>query len=281
VFTSSLNSSIITKCQEISKKLGSFEEEMAKKPEWQKTNVKWEDRLLIWELWAKGYTLSRTVQYLELNVDKYPEAPLDRDTINKVRDEWFQLPQSLRKEAIKEKSVMESLLHEKESIGEDRQKEGLNIFIKEQMKVHIEDLTVASKDLVRNMMLLPEFVRYIRHISDMPDLSLENNHMRGNIIDGGRLGLPFADGTFDDFGSDDVFMGYHGAWEFEKIDILLADCLLEHFKHRFPDIIDYSDWRKFSLETFNQEVIDKLQILIRSKNFGICPRCPICGDIQA
>lgn len=62
---------------------------------WRKTRANWEIRKIIWERWALGDTERDTVIFFESNSEKYPNGPLHRHTINKVRKELLNLPVTL------------------------------------------------------------------------------------------------------------------------------------------------------------------------------------------
>ena len=148
------------------------------------------------------------------------------------------------------------------------------------MKNHFKDLSDTLEKLLNNMKLMIEFVDDIRNFFEDPHLTFEDGHIKGNIVDGGKLVLPLNGGGFDDFGHDDGILGYKGAWEFDKLDDFMSRCLLAHFNYRFPNLAKYSDWRQITLETFDNEIFYKLEILKRSKNFGLAPLCPVCSDFK-
>jgi len=109
-----------------------------------------------------------------------------------------------------------------------------------------------------------------RPLQEVIESFMEGKAMYGNIVDGGNLGIPLQGGR-----RDAVEEG-----ELKTVDSLLADCLLQHFNHRFPELAYYRDWREVDFRNIKQEIIDKLRLLVHSKNFGVCPTCPVCKDLQ-
>jgi hypothetical protein len=70
----------------------------------------WETRLAIWLRCALDDTDQNIKIFLELNKDKYPDAPYSRDTIAKVREEFSSLsPQSVER-AIREVPELKTLV---------------------------------------------------------------------------------------------------------------------------------------------------------------------------
>jgi len=78
--------------------------------EWRITKTSWDVRKAIWERWALSDTIPQTLQYLELNADKYNRIPTHRDTVAKVRKEFLRLPVELVKQLLEESPVIQSLL---------------------------------------------------------------------------------------------------------------------------------------------------------------------------
>ena len=86
---------------------------MAKrKPRWQKTNVSWEIRRIIWQRWAQGDTVPQTVNFFELHQGEYRNVPFDRGTIKKVKDELLDIPAELASKLINELPEVKSFLLE-------------------------------------------------------------------------------------------------------------------------------------------------------------------------
>ena len=82
------------------------------KPSWSKTNVPWETKVVIWTQMARGKTITDIVQFLELNSDKYKNAPLDRSTISKVEKELSNLPKSQLLRLLQESPELEDFVLE-------------------------------------------------------------------------------------------------------------------------------------------------------------------------
>ena len=100
--------------------------------------------------------------------------------------------------------------------------------------------------------------------------------MKGNIIDGGYAGIENASGEVDRIDPAD-----EDTDQLHSVDNLLATCVLAHLSYRFPELACYKDWRELNPSNIKQEIIDNLRLLLHSKNFGICPPCPVCKDLQA
>lgn len=84
-----------------------------RKPSWTKTNVPWDIKKVVWQLWAKGDTIQATQRFFELNQGEYVNTPLDSKTIKKVREELGNLPDELAKILIKESPEVSSLFERK------------------------------------------------------------------------------------------------------------------------------------------------------------------------
>ena len=140
---------------------------------------------------------------------------------------------------------------------------------------HFTDLADTAEILANNMNAVIGFPQWLADNVELPlqeviEDFMESKAMDGNIVDGGNLGIPLQGG-----GRDIVEEG-----ELKTVDSLLADCLLQHFNHRFPELAYYRDWREVNFRNIKQEIIDKLRLLVHSKNFGVCPTCPVCKDLQ-
>jgi len=64
----------------------------------------------------------------------------------------------------------------------------------------------------------------------------------------------------------------------EPIDVLRASDLLEHFNQQFPEV-HFIKWQDYKMENVNQGVIDKLNLLVRTKAFHPCDKCEACNLI--
>jgi hypothetical protein len=72
------------------------------KPNWQITNVSWEIRKVILQQLARGQTITEILHDFELHADLYLNAPIDRNTISKVKKELALMPDELVKTLIME-----------------------------------------------------------------------------------------------------------------------------------------------------------------------------------
>jgi len=137
---------------------------------------------------------------------------------------------------------------------------------------HFTDLAEAAQTLASNIQMLTNFGDFLE--SQTP-LSGSDAGINGNVIDGGQVGI------INDKGTVDVWHGYievDGTMDIKPIDNLLAKCLLWHFKYRFPKILSFEDWREVN-SNINRDIIDKLKLLSFSRNFKICPNCPVCNEL--
>jgi len=80
------------------------------RPSWAKTNVSWDTKKAIWVRWALGDKIKDTLDYLQLNADKYKDAPVDRNTINKVRKELNEMPTELVHQLVTEAPEVKTLV---------------------------------------------------------------------------------------------------------------------------------------------------------------------------
>jgi hypothetical protein len=69
---------------------------------WMKTNTTWEVRKAVWLRWSLGDSADKTLDFLSGNTVQFPDAPVDRGTIAKIRDELLLLPLDLVRLLIKE-----------------------------------------------------------------------------------------------------------------------------------------------------------------------------------
>lgn len=83
-------------------------------PSWKRTNVRWEIRKLIWRRWSLGDTIANTLAFFELRqTDKdLKDAPTDRNTIAKVRDELAHVPLEVLLELVKEMPEIATFLRQ-------------------------------------------------------------------------------------------------------------------------------------------------------------------------
>jgi hypothetical protein len=87
----------------------------SKKPNWKKTNVSWENSKQIWLQWSLGNTVTATLKHFQLNIDKYPDIPLDRATITEVREELLSLPYEIITSLLSEMPNLRGLIREQRS----------------------------------------------------------------------------------------------------------------------------------------------------------------------
>ena len=78
------------------------------------TNTSWETRVEIYRLCALGESDSAILRYFGLNQDKYPDAPISRDSIKRIRKEFSSLLPIQLQMAITEEPILEKLLSEKQ-----------------------------------------------------------------------------------------------------------------------------------------------------------------------
>jgi len=146
------------------------------------------------------------------------------------------------------------------------------------LEKHFTDLAETAGILAHNMQKQRDFGDFLELSTP---LSGSDAGINGNIIDGGQVGIITIDGTVDvhyDYNPED---DSSVAIVIKPIDSLLAKCLLEHFKYRFPKLISFQDWREASSGPIEQEIIDKLKLVSFSRNFKICPNCPVCNELMA
>lgn len=88
-----------------------------RKASWVETNVPWDVKKVIWQLWAKGETLTATQRFFELHQGEYEGAVFDRKTITKVRAELSRLPNGLVETLVTELPEVENLVKEERAKG--------------------------------------------------------------------------------------------------------------------------------------------------------------------
>lgn len=86
-----------------------------RKASWVKTNVPWDIKKLIWQLWAKGDSVVATQRFFELHQGEYEGAPFDKKTIAKVREELGGLSNELASTLVAELPEVRSLIQEQKS----------------------------------------------------------------------------------------------------------------------------------------------------------------------
>jgi hypothetical protein len=84
------------------------------KPSWQKTNVRWEIRKLIWQRWALGDKVPNTLTFFDLHKGEkgYKDVPTDRSTIIKIRGELAHVPLELLHKLLEELPEVKSFLYD-------------------------------------------------------------------------------------------------------------------------------------------------------------------------
>jgi DNA-binding XRE family transcriptional regulator len=90
-----------------------------------------------------------------------------------------------------------------------------------------------------------------------------------NIVDGGML-----DHRLWAMGEEFSKPVRERAHELEKADSFLAECLLEHYRYEFPETL--RDWRELTPETIERDIHSNLRLLAHSRDFRVCPSCPVC-----
>ncbi len=84
----------------------------SRKPSWMKTNAPWDIRVVIWQHWAQGDTIQKTIHFFELHKDEYEKAPMDRNTISAIKDELIVLPIELMLKLVKDVPEVKQLILE-------------------------------------------------------------------------------------------------------------------------------------------------------------------------
>lgn len=136
------------------------------KSNWKLTNVKWEDSKIIWSRWALGDTVKATKTFFELHSVEYPDAPLDRMTIKKVREEISRMPIEICTKLIEEVPEARELVlmarPELESIlSETRIKEELPRYIQHDIEVFQKsDAILSDKELLGILSRLEEVLLF-------------------------------------------------------------------------------------------------------------------------
>ena len=148
----------------------------------------------------------------------------------------------------------------------------LRYYLRQQLIKHFENLALAAETLATNMRLMLDFIDYMKEGPKYKVKDLDKDGaMHGNIVDGAEVGIPLRDGEIDVI---------KGEYDFRQIDDILAKCLLEHFNSRFPELAFYEDWRAVNFLNVKHEVVEKLRVMALSKNFGVCPTCVVCRDLE-
>lgn len=148
----------------------------------------------------------------------------------------------------------------------------LRHYLRQQLINHFDNLALAAETLAMNMRLMFDFIDYMKEGPQYPIEDLDKDGaMLGNIVDGAEVGIPLRGGEID------VINGEFGL---THIDDMLAKCLLEHFNYRFPEMAYYKDWRDVSFANVKHEIAEQLRVMALSKNFGMCPTCLVCKDLE-
>jgi len=148
----------------------------------------------------------------------------------------------------------------------------LRYYLKNQLLRHFDDLAITAEALAKNMGLMLEFIDFMKDTFQYTVTNLnKDGAMRGNIVDGAEIGIPLQDGRLDIM---------NGEYNIKQIDDILAQCLLEHFNHRFPKLAFYRHWRVVNFRNVKHEIAEQLRIMVLSKNFGVCPTCVVCKDLE-
>ena len=78
------------------------------------TNASWRTKIEVYRLSALGESDTNILAYFDLNRDKYPDAPVHRDTVKRIREKFSLLLPIQLQLAITEEPTLEKLLSEKQ-----------------------------------------------------------------------------------------------------------------------------------------------------------------------
>lgn len=211
-----------------------------KKPRWVKTTVPWETKKVIWQRWALGNTERHTVRFFELNLDKYPYAPLHVDTVRKVQEELLELPIECLDKLVEELPELESFIKEKRP---DYLLERPGKFIPP--SPHSIELATTALAIATDLeKYRKEKAACIGSPHCLGDAMFEQNAV--TILAG-----------------------------LDKIDRAKATDLLFHIKDEFVELEGVNGWGKLQDDTITTSFINRLELKAHEGKFkGRCSHCP-------
>jgi hypothetical protein len=210
------------------------------KPGWKKTNVSWEIKKVIWLRWALGDTEIETIHYLDGHRDEYPNAPVHRDTIRKVREEFLALPSEWLDKLISDLPEIEHFVKEKRP---DYLKKGTGEF--RQHSPHFTELSITA------LMLAENLSRYRNESATF--LGFPNKV--GNAI----YGEPSAAAQLA---------------RLQEVDKPTALNLLSHLREEFSEVDDITDWANLTDDKITENLIKRLTLKGSRGDFkGNCSGC--------
>jgi hypothetical protein len=262
-----------------------------RKASWVKTNVPWNIKIVIWQQWAQGNTITETARFFELHTEDYKGAPFDRNTISKVWDELSCLPIGQLIKLVNESPELKDFVIDLRSDSRERLEQAPESEVKEKqvpknnagvqpdlrkesgynLDKHYEDLAKAAETLANNIAGIISFAEFLEESTpfDRSDIGLS-----GNVIIGGYYGMQEANGNVNPWDDEELC-------KLQPVNSFDAECLLKHLNYRFADLAHFQDWHEANAHNITREVVNTLYILARSKNFGVSPTCPVCKDIRA
>jgi len=165
----------------------------------------------------------------------------------------------------------------------EEQIRGDSTYIEKAQKEHITDEVRLGEHFyeletmaIKIADIIEKLVNYEESLRNSPSFILKGERlyrekgMLGNIVRGGHVGL-----CRDQEGQLYDLPLLRIGWK--PVDSTVAAYLLEHLNYRFPELACYENWDEVNLDNVQSWVVDKLRLLVHTKNFGICPTCPICS----
>jgi hypothetical protein len=79
-----------------------------------KSRVCWRTKIVIWLRLAQGYSTTAIAKAKCIDLDEYPDAPADRNTVSKIKKEFYELKRAQLMAAIQEEPKLQDLLKDRQ-----------------------------------------------------------------------------------------------------------------------------------------------------------------------